>query len=343
MKSLLEFYNELPESAQSIILYNCSAWFDPDAPGGLIKPLFDGTMEPDAFLEYAQKSGSGQLDLSYEECLEHIGIGTLVMHDKYDSAMKVVEKIIENENYYPKRMYKLFAYFLPSDFRRLARKYVERRRGWKADNFQNLITLDDYSEIKLSDMLAGDFHYDLGYIYIFGKDQIKQAWKENLSFARAFGQAECYEQELSDIFDELFFGEDGWTEEQKIRIVRTIRCYEDDVKDFMRKIVAVDKKYLKYIEEAISSNTALAQALCQQQKPQSELTGNETREQRYRYPKELRKLFQICGCCVRKSLPKTRVSKIGDVANIVKLYNYNFSDIFDAMYPETVEAVSIAE
>ena len=66
MKSLLEFYNELPESAQSIISYNCSAWFDPDAPCGLIKPLFDGTMEPDAFWEYAQKSGSGQLDLSYE-------------------------------------------------------------------------------------------------------------------------------------------------------------------------------------------------------------------------------------------------------------------------------------
>ena len=48
------------------------------------------------------------------------------------------------------------------------------------------------------------------------------------------------------VFDSLFFCEDGWTPEQKKKIIQNYGYNEEDAEDFMRRIVAVDESYLKF-------------------------------------------------------------------------------------------------
>ena len=137
-----------------------------------------------------------------------------------------------------------------------------------------------------------------------------------------------------DIFDDLFFGEDGWTEEQKLTMIGKVSAVTSSVEKFMRNVVAVDMSYLQYIDLIVSKRPALATELYNEKKPESELEENFSIAQSYRYPVFFRKFFTIVGCCIRKTLPKTKAGSIGDNSALLRFYNFDIKQIFAALFSD---------
>lgn len=137
-----------------------------------------------------------------------------------------------------------------------------------------------------------------------------------------------------DIFDDLFFGEDGWTEEQKLTMIGKVSAMTSSVEKFMRNVVAVDMSYLQYIDRIVGKRPALATELYNEKKPESELEANFTIAQSYRYPVFFRKFFTIVGCCIRKTLPKTKAGSIGDNSALLRFYNFDVKQIFAALFSD---------
>jgi len=138
----------------------------------------------------------------------------------------------------------------------------------------------------------------------------------------------------NEVFDRLFFGPDGWDKFQKQAILSCYKANQSHIEDFMKRIVAVDKSYLRSLYTIISKQPAIAAELYKLRKPDEELTGTETTEQTFRYAKEYRKLFNIAACCERKNIGKAMMANIGTHGPLLKLYSYNWDMIFDCLYPE---------
>lgn len=142
------------------------------------------------------------------------------------------------------------------------------------------------------------------------------------------------DERTQDIFDDLFFGEDGWTEEQKLTMIGKVSAMTSSVEKFMRNVVAVDMSYLQYIDRIIGKRPALATELYNEKKPESELGVNFSIAQSYRYPVFFRKFFTIVGCCIRKTLPKTKAGSIGDNSALLRFYNFDIKQIFAALFSD---------
>ena len=156
----------------------------------------------------------------------------------------------------------------------------------------------------------------------------------------------------SELFDSLFFGENGWTEEQKDRVIRNIckcrpngyygriteRTLTEIAHTFLKNICTVDKANLRYFYELVDSQPQIANQLYNEKKPADELTGNETVEMTYRYPKWLRKLFLIMGCCARKRVSMANADKLKkEGIALLKLYGYDFNQYFTAWIAQNPE------
>ena len=150
----------------------------------------------------------------------------------------------------------------------------------------------------------------------------------------------------NDLVDELFFGEDQLTEDQKRRVITGYVRDVRDVKDFMQRFVAVDESYLKYLGYIIDDRPDLAMKLYKQKKPDDELAeyGEHVKiADSYRYPKEYRKLFLIAGCCARENVGKAKAGLIGEIASLLKMYSWNYLDIFYCLYPQYAEEATTTE
>lgn len=198
---------------------------------------------------------------------------------------------------------------------------------------QLLITTEDFDNIDWL-KLSPYAHYCNEVLFgIMGKENAKAWLKENPMGFDTSSDGPL----INEIFDELFFGENGWDEFDRETIVKKYYGYLSDFNKLLERIVCVDKKYYKYIYSFIERQTALASKIYSEKKSEEELTGNETTEQVYRYSKEIRKLVQIAACCIRGNISKTMTGTLAEVAGLMKIYNYDFDKIFACMYPETIE------
>ena len=208
---------------------------------------------------------------------------------------------------------------------------------------QYLLVLEDFSNIDWSLCKTEDIAFNGATMEILGHDEVVRLAKENPQ--RLDLSSSCNKQEINNpVFDELFFCKDGWTKEQKRRVIENYRMNEDDVEDFMKRIVAVDESYLRYVGTYFIDNyPALGMHLYKQKKTEDELNAlppGHKIEDEYRYPKSYRKLFQIAACCARENVGKAMAGTIGDASGILKMYGYNFNMIFDCLYPQYAETTN---
>lgn len=203
-----------------------------------------------------------------------------------------------------------------------------------------LLITEDFDNIDWSLVNKDDLTMNGPIMEILGHDEVIAIAKENPARLNL-----RYRRERSGVnnpvFDELFFCENGWTKEQKSRIIQDYGYNEDDVRDFMERIVAVDESYLRFIGTFfISNNPALGMHLYKEKKSADELNAlpaGHKIEDEYRYPKEYRKLFQIAACCARENVGKAMAGTLGTASGILKMYGYNFNMIFDCLYPQYAE------
>lgn len=203
-----------------------------------------------------------------------------------------------------------------------------------------LLLTEDFSNIDWSEIDKGDLPMTGPIMEILGHDEVIKLAKENpgrlnLRYRNERGGMN------NPVFDELFFCENGWTPEQKRSVLDRYGYNEDDVRDFMERIVAVDESYLRFVGTYfISNNPALGMHLYKEKKPADELNAlpaGHKIEDEYRYPKEYRKLFQIAACCARENVGKAMAGTLGTASGILKMYGYNFNMIFDCLYPQYAE------
>lgn len=137
----------------------------------------------------------------------------------------------------------------------------------------------------------------------------------------------------NEVFDTLFFLEDGWDISEKRVAIRKFSHSTNGVANFMERIVAVDKSYLRYLPQVLN-HAGLARTLYSLKKPSDEITEEMGIQDSFRYSREYRRLFMIVRCCNEKHMSKEFARKIGDASALVKLYDYDYNMIFEALYPE---------
>lgn len=219
------------------------------------------------------------------------------------------------------------------------REWYKNKYGQRLNKSIDYILLmtDDFDNIDFSEYDNGNLTADPEYFDIFGEEYMLNFLKENPRLFKPTRLAIDDER-----FDKLFFGENGWTEAQKKQVIGNYTGDVWQMDDFLERIVAVDKSYLKYVYNIIYRDAAAAAKLYTAKKDDYDVNTT-TVQQRFRYSKELRKLFMIAGCCARESLPKTKAGTIGDISALVKLYNFDFNSIFDCLYPELMEQQVVIE
>lgn len=219
------------------------------------------------------------------------------------------------------------------------REWYKNKYGQRLNKSLDYILLmtDDFDNIDFSEYDNGNLTADPEYFDIFGEEYMLNFLKEN---PRLFKPTQLAIDD--ERFDKLFFGENGWTEAQKKQVIGNYTGDVWQMDDFLERIVAVDKSYLKYVYNIIYRDAAAAAKLYTAKKDNYDVNTT-TVQQRFRYSKELRKLFMIAGCCARESLPKTKAGTIGDISALVKLYNFDFNSIFDCLYPELMEQQVVIE
>lgn len=215
----------------------------------------------------------------------------------------------------------------------------------RVDRFiSKIICTDDFTDFK--DKLDGD---DMSFFKYHS--EIRQEFtSEDLTFdyykknPNEYNYSEFQRDPV--MFDCLFFGKTGWDLETKKSVLRDLFGHYDvdRIETFFRKIVAADMYWLHSIQDIVCRYRGCAACMEHLKKSEHSIpedydaNGNKIEvNDDYRYPKDIRKLFLIAHCCNRKSLPKTKNSAIGDVASLVRLYDFKFSDIVDCMYPDNTE------
>lgn len=346
MKTLKQYFDSLSPEAQNWIENECCDWFDKNEPDYYKKAKITNSNKvledyiaglPEQVHYYSNLNRQDLVKLTLEAMIndpatsqETIDKFAVTMVNKFasdcnrdihmyvsDKYREEVFKIRHNESYYS------------SDETKLA-----------IENY--LYTVKDYDNIELNWLKLYDNH-DLSktvMLDILGrKNYLDIIDKNSTGFVE-----QLKINEMNDIFDELFFCSDKWDNKEKKRLLKaryvnglSKGCTHSNlalVEDFMQRIVAVDHKYLRYLYDIVETLPSLATEIYEQKKPDDELTGKETIPQTYRYSKDIRKLAKIAHACARKSVSKANSAFLKEISPLLRIYGYNFNDIYDALYPE---------
>lgn len=348
MKTLKQWFDGLSTEAQCAIRDNCD-WFDMNEPDYYRKSDLLSTDELMKNIFRVNKYSS-------EDKFE-LFLSAFLTEFKYHSTdeefmsiitalrLRFVEEDDDDSIWYglPKRLYQLMPtkelqkeWFLLSHYSR--RKCLGL--------FDQLYLVEDYDKIpEYIDMEKCSFEYSVDsdvLMEIFGKDLIMSIYRDNENKLYVnYGKP-------SAIFDELFFCENGWNEQQKKSMLKKLyvsnwrrkQTDSDDLisfKDFIERIVCVDKKYLRFMYDIIDRVPAVGNKIYDEKKPDEDLKGDERGDQLYRYNKTIRKLAKLANICSRKSLSKVNGKAYKELSPLIKIYGYDFNTLYDVIMDEQDE------
>ena len=339
MKTLKQWYDSLSEPTQLWIENNCSAWFDKNQADYYKKPvdvkdkeaLHSLLKSKEGFEKYTDNANTRTIANKYVALLRYL---TETQPDLMPESLvdECVYQVLnvginrngtwlhmsdKNKNQAFKCCYQRYdkmslanALYLVKDYDNLKFDWEEVEEPYLTSEIVEIIGIDAATELA----------YDMG---TYNLSKMIQMGREN------------------KLFDSLFFCENSkLTQSNKMEILRQAYTNgshlpdENMMQDFFKRIVAVDHSYLRFIYTIIKSYPALAMKLYQQKKPADELTGNESVAETFRYNKELRKLFVIAHACALKRISKVKSGIVKEVAPLLKIYGYNWDEIYNAMYPE---------
>lgn len=347
MKTLQQWFNELSEDTQTKVKVECCKWLNPDTLQYAV-PLETEVMKKCKTLAELNRVLGEVYKNSNNSSWQEIKKGYLgsVLINKWISIHHPEILSATDCNWYIADVVRnsencaLDLIFLIENNRPLQIELWKRKKC-RYDSQLNiwdwLFTVEDFTNLEKQipdDIIIPNNELTNPIVEIIGIDKAKQLGKENFRWVTSG----IHYGTQSDLFDELFFGDDGWSRETKYRVLSNMytgsRVDLSVFKDFISRIVAVDKTYLRFIKDIVANYPALGTHIYNEKKPAEELTGNETVALTYRYNKEIRNLARLANCCARKSISMVNQASMKEVGPLVKLYGYNFNDIYDAMYPE---------
>ena len=337
MKSLTEFLDGLDQVGLEYIRENVD-WIDLEAPCRIKHVEIPDNFTADIVKELHDKIMS---DCSYSLYLAHI-MKILMVVNKLSSETYSNRDVKEAIKHYGTERDSAFLFYLaPIDTlaalqAEVKNKIENRTRYGNKPNLsfsEILLNTDDYDDINYEylDLSGTSIENVDKLMHIVPKEIILAKFRSDssqLSHNYIKRNVDC------DLFDELFFCENGWSEENRKKWISQYKPVESDVEDFMSRIVSVDFSYMQYLDLIIQRDPAVAARLYKMKKPDAELTGNESVEMTFRYPRSIRKLFQLAAVCSRENIGKAMTGLLADMSTMIKFYGYNYQLIFHAMYPE---------
>lgn len=336
VKTLVEFYDGLSERGKQWMRQKCNTWLDVDQP------------------DYYKKK-----DISKEGLIERVK--NIVDSEKlYGDLLLCLKEYMRKDSKYSELVEILDtdSQLLRANRRTLgfgAYKYLPvaeakaAYRDEKVSNESKNITLvdvlymtEDYDNIRVDLWTYTSDHFNTELFEVFSYQNIREMCKKEVSKLINLYYDDRFDSTVNKLIDDLFFCEDGLSWQQKYQFLNTVYQYADviDIKDFFDRFVTVDKYYLKWFGNTwIHNKPERAEKLYNILKPEEDLVPGILNAFRYRYNPEIRKFAQLAGCCKRGRIPKTRVSKCGDIASLLKIYSYDINQIAEVMFPEICEAV----
>lgn len=336
MKTLKEWYDSLSTSAQVWIENNCSAWFDKNQADYYKKPLeFKNDKELHEFLTGTNATTTNVAIIEDQTLADHYAIVLRASNNIPDDVAD--DAILKHQSSSNKSTW---LYVKDENKRIKAFKYAYGNYAKRLTLRHYLYLIKDFSNIQIDWSMCETPSLTTEVIEIIGMDEARKVLeKSNMSEYTISQMVKPGKPNV--LFDELFFCKDSALNfNKKVDILdRLYASYnntpnEELVEDFFRRIVAVDHGCLRFLIKIVQKYPAIAMKLYEQKKPTTELTGTEVMGEQYRYSKELRKLFIIAHACALKRVSKVKCTTIKDVAPLLKIYAYNWDDIYDALYPE---------
>jgi len=346
MLTLKEWYDKLTPVAQKWVKNHCNEWFDESTPDYYKADLMEEVSgnivsETSHPFMYDEIRGSGcnisegiinryckilqLINKTHPEIISDKDYDTLVMPGICRSDIGYLDDLWR----YGRTLEQKKQLFLQKELQQSSSLYLK----------DYLFTVSDYSKLDIN--LIKKDTLDQGIIDIIGYDNAK-AWAIDHPKRLVDGLSDCEESEL---FDELFFGDSdednikGWSSAVKSRVLYDRYHNMTNLSrfnDFLYRMVAVDHHYLRHLGDYLANYPALGNMIATAKKPESELDGTESVANRFRYSPEIRKLGKIANACIRKTISKTNHGSLHEHGSLVKLYNYSYKDIYDAMYPDEI-------
>lgn len=333
MKTFKEWFDGLSERTQAVIIDNCD-WVDMNEPD--YRKKAHPIKEVDVLLKKLMWNYSSESNFFRSVSLSALREFTLefirTVGDKGLLPVSTVDKIVKD--YTETDCSGRWVDIKDSILREKA--FDEQYRGsWsRMYNFwAYLATVKDFDNITWENCDLSRHNLTVERMEILGKEKAKEVLKENPALM-------CNPNELPldcEIFDELWFGEDGWTNTQKHAIMRKYSPNMEHFKDFIQRIVAVDHGYLRWMQYFIEQSSAFATDIYSERKPEEEITSTTGVQGKFRFNKDIRQLAHVCACCERKRVGKAMQANLGISGSLLKLYGFNFNEIYNALFPEDTE------
>lgn len=145
---------------------------------------------------------------------------------------------------------------------------------------------------------------------------------------------------------ELIFCEDGLSEADRDSAI--IKVYRDEsIHSFIQEILPIDIRYGILIPALYKAKCYNDKAVIEEMNSIINMRKGDrgTKEERaregwyesiernqYRYCKQVRQMAMIVRACITKSYPKSKASLIGDALCLLKMYDFNYNQVFNAVY-----------
>ena len=333
MKTLKQFYDSLSEGAQAWMRNNCTAWFDinqadyyakPDLATTDLKELKNILTEELGDARYSAYGTSKKIATRDADLLVYLSNKHPDIVSKSD-ADKAINQLFEGNQITDK------TWLLLSEEQRKEAFIKSFKRYGKMKLYQYLYLIKDFEDFTIDWEECDSVSLTAEVVEIIGKKNayaMIDRYGSDMSSMIKFGKE-------NDFFDELFFcNTETFNQQQKIRLLENVYADSyhlptlESTADFFKRIVAVDHSYLRFIYRIVDRYPAIATKLYNEKKPDNEPGEN------HRYNKELRKLFMIAHACSLGRISKNKCSIVKEIAPLLKIYSYNFKDIYEAMYPE---------
>lgn len=203
--------------------------------------------------------------------------------------------------------------------------YRKDRNGYKADFYELLFVTEDFDNIDW-EMLCYNTYHPV-HQEILGVDECIRRAIATPQYLTGLMHNPSYVHKPDIVFDTMFFTEDGWTEPVKQNFLRQLNVDKTVFENLCYRVFSVDASYIKYILDQFANDWTTCNSVISQKKDENQTTR--AKDCDYKYAKSLRELIAAVYACKKGKASKLTLSKLGDLAGILKLYDFRVNDIID--------------
>lgn len=205
------------------------------------------------------------------------------------------------------------------------RYYHKELSEHRLDFYELLFITEDFDNINWERLCYNTYHPV--HQEILGVDECIRRATDNPQYLMGLMHNTSYMYKPDIVFDTVFFTEDGWTEPVKQNFLRQLNVDKTVFENLCYRVFSVDASYIRYVLDSFANDWTTCNSVISQKKNEEQTTR--AKDCDYKYAKSLRELIAAVYVCKKGKASKLTLSKLGNLAGILKLYDFRISDIID--------------